>query len=262
MGLMHYKPLFVVSASYELTGIGVSTNGISVNGVRISNTKMTDLKLKPIYKENVATVFYAGIDMPLAAPVTCDPVLEIGTDEYFYFSIGFSEKEKIAGLKFHTSPAIANAIGFPLLYDASINVLGDPATLTAREDVKVCLGIFTFTAAVADTGINAGFASIEVRNEQNALVDLGIQPVMANDKSIDGINAIPEFSFSVDASKLETGIYEFKVGNFKKKYFLANQIDLSDMVSLIRVLKNNFLEYKKNISDKTFALFELQIPAA
>ena len=262
MGLIHYKPLFAVSASYELTGIGVSAQGISVNGVGISNAKMADLKLKPIYRENVATVFYKGIDMPLAAPVTCDPVTEIDKDEYFYFGIGLSEKEKITGLKFHTSPAIAKAIGFPLLYDASIIGLGDPATIVAREDVKVCHGIFTFTAAVADTGINAQFISIEVRNEQNTLVDLGILPVKVNDKNLDGINAIPEFSFSVDASKLETGIYEFKVGNFKKKYFLANQIDLSDMVSLIRVLKNNFLEYKKNISDKTFALFELQIPAA
>lgn len=207
-------------------------------------------------------VFYEGTEMPVSLPVTSEPAFEIITDEFFYFGIDITEKEKIKGLKFHSTPAVAKEIGFPLLLDASVNVLGGPAVIAGREDVKVMSPVFSFIAKAADTGIVADYATLEIRDEKNGLIDLGIPPVQINDKKIEGIAAIPEFAFSVDASKLEAGIYEFGVGNVKKKYFLTNNMDISNMVSLVRVLKNNFLEYKKNLADKTFVKFEVQIPAA
>jgi hypothetical protein len=94
------------------------------------------------------------------------------------------------------------------------------------------------------------------------LVRLNIPAVKVNDKSIDGPAAIPEFSFSVDASKLQAGIYEFKVGTYSKKFFLKGSIDTTDMVCLVCVIKNDFLLFKKTLADKTFEKFELQIQAA
>lgn len=262
MKLTRYKPFFSINASYVLPGIGVSTQGISVNAVDISDAKMYDLKLKPKYKENTATVFYEGTETPPGVPLTSEPAFEIVTDEYFYFGVNLSDKEKIKKLKFYSAPAVEKEIGFPLLYDASVKVLNGPAVLSPREDVKVVLPLFTFTALAADTGITAGYASLEIRDEKNVIADLGILPVQLNDKKIDGLTAKPAFAFSVDASRLEAGIYTFKVGNFSKKYFIANKIDVSNVVSLVRVLKNNFLQYKKSLADKTFTLFELQIPSA
>jgi|GEM_PF-1620063 len=262
MRTTRYKPLFSVSSSYQLTGIDVSTEGIEVVAMPLSDGRMNDLKLLPQYKNDTATIFYKGTEAPSVNPVTSEPDLEISSDEYFYFGIKMANKEKIARLKFHTTPAKATEIGFPVLYDASIKVLNGPPVVEIRDDVKLILPVFTFTAIAADTGIAADYASLEIRNEQNNLVDLNMDPVKINDKAIDGVSAVPEFAFSVDASQLEPGIYEFKVGNFKKKYFVANRMDTVGEVAVVRVLKNSFLEYKKTLADKTFAQFELLIPPA
>src|SRR5450432_4182599 len=99
MKITRYKPLFSVSVSYTLAGFGVSTDGITVNAIDASDAKMIDLKLKPQYQQNIATVFYEGTETPADLPVTSEPALEIITDEFFYFGIGLSDKEKIKGLK-------------------------------------------------------------------------------------------------------------------------------------------------------------------
>jgi hypothetical protein len=262
MKITRYKPLFSVSASYVLTGIGVSTRGISVNMVETSQAKMQDLKLKAQHKQHAVTVFYEGTETPPVLPTTSVPALEIITPEKFYFGVSIADKLKVKRLKFHSSPAKEIEIGFPLLYDASINILGGPAVVSAREDVKIISPVFTFTAPVAGTGINAEYASLEIRNEANVLISLDIPPVKVNDKSIDGPGAIPEFAFSVDASKLQEGIYEFKVGTYAKKFFLSANMDTTGMVCLVRVIKNDFLLYKKTLADKTFEKFELQVQAA
>lgn len=262
MTVTRYKPLFSVSASYELATTGVSSDGITVEPVRDSDSKMYNLKLKPQYVKNKVTVFYEGIEKPVDAPVTSEPSVEINTNEFFYFSISLSDKKKIKGLKLHSTNAVAKEIGFPLLQDASVKVLGGAATIDNREDVKVILPVFTFTAKASDTGISADYASLEIRNESNVLVDLDVEPVQLNDKAIDGPLAVPEFAFSIDASKLDAGIYEFKVGNYKKKFFVAGSMDLSNLVSIIRVLKNNFLEYKKPLADTSFVQFDIKYPKA
>ncbi|MEO6539849.1 MAG: hypothetical protein ABIN74_02615 [Ferruginibacter sp.] len=262
MKITRYKPFFSVRASYVLTGIGVSTQGISVYAVETSQAKMSDLKLKAQYKQNAVTVFYEGTETPPVLPVTSEPDLEISTPEKFYFGVSLADQLKIKRLKFHSTPAKQIEIGFPLLYDASINILAGPATVSAREDVKIISPLFTFTAPVAGTGITADHASLVIRDEANVLVNLDIPPVKVNDKTIDGPGAIPEFAFSVDASKLEAGIYEFKVGTYTRKFFLTGNIDTTGMVCLVRVIKNNFLLYKKALADKTFEKFELQIQAA
>ena len=87
-------------------------------------------------------------------------------------------------------------------------------------------------------------------------------PASLNDKSIDGVAAVPEYVFSVDASSLKPGVYNFKAGSFQKKFFITVDIDISDTVSLIRVLKNSFLGYNKNLADNGFAMFQLDIPQA
>lgn len=262
MTTTRYKPLFGISASYELSGLGVQTSGIMLNRVALSENKMADRRLKPQYKDNAVTVFYEGIETPPDAPLTSEPVAAITTDEYFYFLVGLSSKERISGLKFHSTSDLELSTGFPVLFDAAVPGMGGSATITSREEVKVMSPVFTFRVTAADTGISAGYATLTVKDENGNDVDLGLQPVALNDKSIDGPSAVPEFAFSIDASKLQAGIYEFTVGAVSKTYFLSNGIDLADAVALIRVLKNNFLEYKKDLSDKTFALFELQIPAA
>jgi len=260
MIVTRYKPLFSVSATYKLATFNVSAEGVSVKAVAKSEAKMSNLKLKPIYNKNTATVYYEGIETPANLPVTSEPSLEITTTEYFYFGVDLAGKEKLKGLKFHSSAAIAKATGFPLLYDAEVS--GGTGVLTIREDIKVVAPIFTFTVIAADAGITGSHATLEIRNESNVLQYLDMKPAALNDKSIEGGSAVPEFAFSVDASKLEAGIYEFKAGSFTKKYFIASNIDVSGMVALIRVLKNNFLTYKKVLADKTFAKFELQIPSA
>jgi hypothetical protein len=262
MKIIRYKPFFSVSTSYVLTGIGVSTQGISVHAIEASEAKMNNLKLKAQYKQNEVTVFYQGTETPPVLPLTSEPDLQINTPEKFYFGVCLTDKLKIKRLKFHSAPAKEIEIGFPLLYEASINVLAGPTTVSVREDVKIISPVFTFTALVADTGIAAEYASLEIRDENNVLVRLNIPPVKVNDKSIDGPAAIPEFSFSVDASKLQAGIYEFKVGTYSKKFFLKGSIDTTDMVCLVCVIKNDFLLFKKTLADKTFEKFELQIQAA
>ena len=262
MNITRYKPLFSVSVSYELEGLGVSSRGITVKTMTGSDEKMRNLKLKAQRSENTLTIFYEGAEKPSDIPVTCEPFLEINAEEYFYFSISISEKEKIKGLKFHSTNSVAKEIGFPLLYDASVKVLNGPSVIASREDVKVKLPVFTFTTNAADTGISAGYATLEITDENNVPVNLNIPPAQLNDKEIDGAEAVPEFAFSVDASKLKEGIYEFKVGSLVKKFFLATRMEISNSVLLVRVLKNNFLEYKKDLADTTFVQFNLSIPKA
>ena len=261
MIITRYKPLFVVTASYDFAGIGVNAEGLTIQGVDQRENLMKDLKLKPQYKKNTATIFYEGFEKPSALPTTSEPVVEISSDKYFYFSINLSEKQKIKGIKFHTSAAVAKDIGFPVLYDAFVNSL-NTETITAREDVTVMSPVFTLVVATSQTGIAAEYASLEVRDEKNVPVELHIPPVKLNDKTIDGPGSIPEFSFSVDASSIQPGVYEFKIGNFKKKFFIASGMNISNSVSLIRVLKNNFLVYNKSLANSNCATFSLLIPKA
>ena len=79
---------------------------------------MFDFKLKPKLQSNSVTVFFEGKETPPELPVTTEPAITINTDEYFYFSVNFSNKEIIKGLKFHSSDAVAKDIGFPVLYNA------------------------------------------------------------------------------------------------------------------------------------------------
>ena len=260
MIVTRYKPLFSITATYEIAPTGTSAEGLLLEGAENSNKVMTDLRLKPQYKNNTATIFYEGVEKPSNLPTTSEPVLLIDSDKYFYFTLNFSHKEKIKKLKFHSTPAIQKEIGFPLLYDASMAALAGPANITAREDVKVISPVFSLVVAASLTGSTSEYANLEIRDEKNVLVDLHIPAVKLNDKAIDGPGAIPEFSFSVDASSLQPGVYEFKVGNFKKKFFLATGINISTSVSLIRVLKNNFLDYNKNLANSSCATFSLLIP--
>jgi hypothetical protein len=257
MVITRYKPLFSVAVSYELAATGVSTEGLAIAAMAGSEATMFGLKLKPQYKKNTVIVYFEGIETPAGAPVTSEPAITITTDQYFYFGLSFSDKEKIKGLKFHSTNNVAKSVGYPVLYDALIASLGGAATIAAREDVKVISAVFTFTVTKSESGVTGDYASLEIRNEKNNLVDLHIPPVQVNDAG-----GIPQFAFSVDASALPAGIYEFKVGSFTKKFLLANGMDLTDTVSLIRVLKNDFLEYKKNLNDNSFAQFALQIPKA
>src|SRR5215813_8623948 len=110
MIITRYKPLFSVSTSYELAATGVSSEGMVITGMQESDDSMQNFKLKPQYKKNIATVFFEGTETPADAPVTCEPTLVIDTEEYFYFGISFSDKEKIKGLKFHSTDDIAKSI--------------------------------------------------------------------------------------------------------------------------------------------------------
>ncbi len=259
MIVSRYKPFFTLTASYDFAGIGVNAEGLTIQGMYQTENLMGDLKLKPQYKKNTATIFYEGVEKPVAAPTTCEPLAEINSDTYFFFSINLSDKQKIKGIKFHSSPAVAKEIGFPVLYDAFVDNTSTEI-ITAREDVIVMSPVFTLTAPASQTGITAEFALLEIRNEKNVLIDLKIPPVKLNDKAIDGAGAVPEFAFSVDASTLQPGVYEFKIGNFKKKFFLTTGMNISNNVSLIRVLKNNFLVYNKNLATSAHATFSLLIP--
>lgn len=257
-----YKPLFSFTTSYNLAGIGIISDGITLTAPAFSLGTMSDLKLKPQFKGNVAAVYFEGKEMPADAPVDCVPSIVIDTDEYFYLSIGFSDKEKIKNLKFHSTATIAKDIGFPVLYNALISVSGGATTVSIQEDVKIVTPVFTFTVTQAQTGLTSAYAALEIRDEKNALVNLNIPPALLNDKSIDGVSAIPEFAFSVDASGLEPGIYSFKAGNFIKKFFIVGDAEILDSISLVRVLKNTFLEYKTSLADTSFAEFDLLIPQA
>jgi hypothetical protein len=262
MVVTRYKPLFSVTASYELQGLGVLVDDLYILPLQDSVEKMNGLSLLSNAKKNSATVFYEGLEKPQPVPLTCEPLFLISSDEYFYFTIQLRNQKNIRGLKFHSTAAIAKEIGFPILYDAQIPALNAPTQLNAREDVKFMPPVFTFTVPLPLSGIVSEFAFLEIRNEKNILVKLPVPEAALNRKTVDGPGAIPEFSFTVDASSLETGIYEFKAGNYKKKYFISPGVELTGATGLIRVLKNNFLEYKKNLADPSFAKFILQIPKA
>lgn len=262
MNVVRYKPFFSVAVSYELAATGISAEGITVNTTNDTDDKLKNLKLKVQQKKNIATVYYEGQEKPVAAPALCEPLLTIDTEQYFYFSVRFADKEKINGLKFHSSAAVAKETGFPVLYDAAIPSLNGTAAIIVREDVKVASPVFTFTVTAAQTGLTSAYAALEIRDEKNVLVDLKIPPAAINTKSIDGPGAVPEFAFSIDASSLQPGVYELKAGAFKKKFFFPGPMNIQNAVSVIRVVKNNFLEYKKNLNDSSFAKFSLLIPKA
>jgi hypothetical protein len=262
MIVTRYKPLFSFAASYDLAGIGITSDGLSIDAPAASLAAMTDLKLKPQFKGNAVNVFFEGKETPANAPVNCEPSIVIDTDKYFYLNINFSDKEKLQHLKFHSSAAIAKDIGFPVLYDALISVSGGATGVSIREDVKIVNPIFTFTVTQAQSGLTTPVAALEIKDEHNTPVNLNIPAAALNDKSIDGVSAVPEYAFSVDASVLEPGIYSFKVGSFQKMFFIATNMDISGAISLVRLLKNSFLQYKISLADKSFADFELLIPKA
>jgi hypothetical protein len=262
MIVTRYKPLFSLSASYELPVLGIKTEGVTVEAVESTRGKLRDFRLVVKQENNLATVYYEGIEKPVGAPTTSEPVMPISSEEFFYFRLRFANKEKINVLKFHTTTANAKENGFPLLYDARIDTNGGATQFFIRDEVKVMPPVFTFSVGLPQSGIAGKFAFLEIRDEKNILVALDIPPAALNDKSIDGVEARPEFAFSIDASSLDAGVYEFKVGNFKKKIFIATGMNLVNSVCLIRILKNNFLDYRKNLADNSFAKFDLLIPKA
>lgn len=256
MVVTRFKPLFSVSAKYELASIGITDEGIQVEPFLLSDALMNDLKLRSKTEKNISTVFYEGIETPADVPVTSEPLLTIDDERYFYFQLGFTDKSKIKGLKFHSSDNVAKNIGFPVLFHAAISTLNGPAVITSIEDAKMFQPVFTLAVKKTDTGSTAQYISLEIRDEKNDLVELNIPPAALNNDATNG----PEYSFSIDASLLEPGIYTFKAGNFSKKIFLTTKMDVTDAVGIVRVLKNDFLTYKKNLSDSSFAKFELTIP--
>ncbi len=263
MVLTRYKPLFSFAASYELADASVSTDGLTVTAAGNSLAAMYGFRLKPLIdNSNTATVFFEGMGTPAAAPVTCQPVVAIDGNQYFYLLVNFSDKEKINNLKFHSSPAVEKEIGFPVLYDALIPAVASPAGVSVREDVKIISPVFTYTVTKAQSGLNTNYASLEIRDENNAVVNLMVLPAPLNDKSIDGPGAVPEYAFSVDASALQPGVYKFTAGAWQKLFFIATDMDITNAVTVIRVLKNNFLGYNTSLTDYSCAQFELRIPKA
>lgn len=258
ISITRYKPLFSVSVSYDLAGIGVTAEGVAVNVAEESLHRMADFRLKPRFVKNTAVVFYEGIEQPPAAPVTSEPSVVIATDESFYFPVSFSDKQKIKGLKFHPTEAIAKEIGFPLLYNAVTKPDGT-AEITLMEDVKVTAGIFTHRVNKADTGLAADYALLEVKDEKNNPVDLKI---LGSPEKDEGMEGTPQFSFSVDASGLKAGIYQLKVGSLTKKFFIANGMNLTTTVFIVCVLKNALLGYRKNLADAAYQQFNLVVPKA
>src|SRR6266496_2358179 len=152
MVVSRYKPFFSVGVKYELAATGISDEGVNVESMPLSNAVMNDLKLKSKTEKNVATIFYEGIETPADAPTQCEPLLPIDTDQYFYFRVNLADKEKIKGLKFHSSAAVAKNIGFPILFNAAIATLNGPAAITAAEDVKFILPLFSLSIKKSETG--------------------------------------------------------------------------------------------------------------
>lgn len=260
MIVTRYKPLFSLSASYEMPDLGVLTDGLTVTTFDATQQKLQRLHLKAQSVKNSSTVYFEGTETPASAPVDSEPILAISTDEHFYFSITLADKERIKKLKFHSTPAIAKEIGFPLLYEGSINALNGPTIVTAREDVKWVPAVFTLVVTAAQSGSTARLLPLEIKDESNNIIDLKIQPAELNDKAVDGASAIPEFSYSVNASELRPGIYSFKAGNFNKKYLLTPGMEMINTVAIVRIIKNNFLTYKKSLADASFPKFQLLVP--
>src|SRR5258705_12962955 len=100
MVITRYKPFFSVSVSYELAATGISGDGVKVVVIPMSNDLMNGLRLRSKAEKNTVTVFYEGIETPPDVPVRSEPLLTIDTEEYFYFKVNLSDKEKIKGLKF------------------------------------------------------------------------------------------------------------------------------------------------------------------
>ena len=254
--ITRYKPLFSVSVSYDLAGIGVTTEGVTVGVAEESLKRMAGFRLRPRPVRNSVTIFYEGTELPLAAPTTSEPSVTITSDEAFYFPVSFADKQKLKGLKFHSSAVIAKATGFPVLYNAVAKPDGT-SEITLLEDVKVATSVFTHRVNKADTGLATDFAFLEITDENNAAVALNVS---GSSQIEEGIGATPLFSFSVDASGLPAGIYRLKVGNLTRNYFIANGMDLTDTVFIVRVLKNASLGYHKNLSDATYQQFNLVVP--
>jgi len=152
---------------------------------------------------------------------------------------------------------VAKEIGFPVLYNALIPANAAPPSVSIQEDVKIMPPVFTFIAIQSQTALTSSFANLEIKDEKNSAVGLHISP---SPLSIEGTTGDPSYVFSVDTSALIPGIYNFKVGNYEKKFFIANGMDVFNSVSLVRILKNSFLEYKTSLADSSFAAFELIIP--
>ncbi len=259
MIVTRYKPLFSFAASYELSNTVITADGLILSAPLFSLNTMTDFKLKPQFKDNTATVYFEGKETPANAPVSSTPAIVISTEEYFYFTISFSDKERIKRLKFHSTEAIAKEIGFHVFYKALIPTNAAMPAVTIQEDVKVIAPVFTLTVSQAQAGFTSAYAALEITDEQNNLVSLNVNPAALASNITTGFNG---YMFSIDASALLPGIYNFKAGNYEKKFFIAPNIDISDSVLLVRVLKNSFLEYKTSLADNSFAAFELLIPKA
>lgn len=264
MKITRYKKLFTVSAVYQRrrnnNSIEETSDGVSLYPASNSTNEMFDAMLRPRFLNNLTEVYYEGIESPALNPNSSTPKLVIDTNKYFYFLLNISGKEKLKALKFHSTPALATENGFPVLYDAKIATAGTQPQVTILDDIKVCSPVFTFTVTQAQCGLASQAAMLNITDEANTPVGLNVAPAALNNKAIDGISAVPEYAFSIDASKLLDGIYTFKVGSYSKKFFITSNIEAQGAISLIRVLKNSFLEYKTSLADSSFAKFELKIP--
>lgn len=266
MKITRYKKLFVLSAVYQRkrnnNSVEETSDGVALYPSFITNKDFLGHRLKPKILGNLIEVYFEGTEFPQAAPSISKPLIELNTNKYYYFILQFSGKEKLNRLKFHSTPSLAKENGFPVLYDAQIKGAGQQPTITLCDNIKIVPPIFTFTVSKSAYADNTTHGILKITDEADKIIDLGIMPVMLNNKAADGINAVPEYSFSIDASSLQPGIYNFTAGSVSKKYFIASEIETGGVVSLIRILKNNFLEYKTSLADNSFAKFELKIPLA
>ncbi|MBS1744750.1 MAG: hypothetical protein JST21_01125 [Bacteroidetes bacterium] len=256
MIITRYKPLFSFAAFYE-AGSAVIADDLYINATAISIEAMYNFKLKSQLCNNTVTVYFEGRETPPNVPVNSIPAFTINTEEYFYFGITITGKEKIKSLKFHPNDAIAKEIGFPVLYNGLIPGSAMPPAVSLMDDVKVVAPIFTFIATQAQSGLSTDYAALVIKDEGNNTVNLNMPPVAL---SIDPISAAPQYVFNVDASLLKAGIYSLKTGNYNKKFFIANGMDIANTTSLVRILKNSFLGYNTNLADNSFAAFELVVP--
>jgi hypothetical protein len=256
MIITRYKPLFSFAAFYE-AGDTVTAEDLSINAPQNSMDTMKNFKLLPRFRDNAVTVFFEGRETPADTPVSTIPAFTINTDEYFYFSISISGKEKIQSLKFHPNDNIAKETGFPVMYHGAIPGSATPPAVNLLDDVKIVPAMFTFIVTQAQSALSADYAFLEIKDEKNNTVNLSMPPAAL---SVDPVTATPQYVFSVDASRLMAGIYQLKTGNYSRKFFIAKGMEIANTTALVRVLKNSFLGYNTSLADNSFAAFELVVP--
>lgn len=260
MNFITYKPLFSITATYEIAGLGVLSEGIEVTGTTVSNRWMLHNRMRPKYDGNAVLVFYEGIEYSTNPSISV-PVVEVSSLHYIYFKLRLSNKERLQKLQVHADSTAAKIIGYPVLFDAAIKQNNGTPTVTRRDDVEVVSTSFSFIVEANAAALNTNYASLEVKDEDKKLVPTQILPAPLNDNIYNSPQPVAGYAFTIDPLKFEPGIYELKAGKLKKKIFITGDINTNDAIGVVRVHKNNFLKYNTNLPDKSHAEFKLQINA-